>query len=190
MEFHLLIEPSVNSSWTNFFEHLKNCYLNGTKLIFLKLISGLVSAIFKSFTNVSWQRCQVHFLRNIFNQLPKKDSKPFKEAVKAIFRYADIEFTLDAKNQVIHKYFEQIRFEKACEILDEGFEDTFQYTVVANGYSRLRSTHSIERWNEEIRRSAKEVLIFPNTNPAIRWIGDVNMDIHEESIGSTRKYIH
>jgi len=91
---------------------------------------------------------------------------------------------------LINKFIHQKRYEKACEILDEGFEDAFQYTVVANGLTRLRSTNSIERLNQEIRRREKVIRIFPNIDSAIRFIGDVLMDIHEEWIGSTRKYIH
>lgn len=177
-------------SWKNFFEHLKNRGLNGTKLVISDSHKGLVSAIRESFTGVSWQRCQVHFMRNMFEHVPKKDSKPFREAVKNFFRYTDIELAREAKNELINKFIHQKRYEKACEILDEGFEDAFQYTVVANGHTRLRSTNSIERLNQEIRRREKVIRIFPNTDSAIRFIGAVLMDIHEEWIGSTRKYIH
>src|SRR5690625_3505825 len=81
------------------------------------------------------------------------------------------------------------RYEKACQVLDEGFEDAFQYTVVAKGHSRLKSTNAIERLNQEVRRREKVVRIFPNTDSAIRLIDAVLTDIHEEWIGTTRKYI-
>ena len=55
---------------------------------------GLVSAIRRSFINASWQRCQVHFLRNILTSIPKKNSKPFREAVKAIFKFTDINLAM------------------------------------------------------------------------------------------------
>src|SRR5699024_5957050 len=76
---------------SNFFEHLKNRDLKGTKLVVSDSHKGLVSAIRESFTGVSWQRCKVHFMRNVLNYVPKKDSKTFREAVKAIFHYTDIE---------------------------------------------------------------------------------------------------
>ena len=59
-------------TWTTFFEYLKERGLQGTELVISDAHKGLVSAIRKSFTNVSWQRCQVHFLRNIFTTIPKK----------------------------------------------------------------------------------------------------------------------
>ncbi|MDG4612855.1 transposase, partial [Enterococcus lactis] len=61
-------------TWTTFFEYLKERGLQGTELVISDAHKGLVSAIRKSFTNVSWQRCQVHFLRNIFTTIPKKNS--------------------------------------------------------------------------------------------------------------------
>src|SRR5690625_6015808 len=81
------------------------------------------------------------------------------------------------------------RYEKACQVLDEGFEDAFQYTVVAKVHSRCKSTNDIERLNQEVRRREKVVRIFPNTDSAIRLIGAVHMDIHGEWIGYPRKYI-
>ncbi|HFI0813427.1 TPA: IS256-like element IS1542 family transposase, partial [Streptococcus suis] len=76
-----------DDTWPIFFEYLKERGLQGTELIISDAHKGLVSAIRKSFTNASWQRCQVHFLRNIFSSIPKKNSKPFREAVKAIFKF-------------------------------------------------------------------------------------------------------
>ncbi|OOL59475.1 IS256 family transposase, partial [Enterococcus faecium] len=64
-----------DDTWSIFFEYLKERGLKGTELIISDAHKGLVSAIRKSFTNASW-RCQVHFLRNIFSSIPKKNSKP------------------------------------------------------------------------------------------------------------------
>src|SRR5699024_1704780 len=150
-------------TWANFFEYLKSRDLKGTKLIVSDSHKGLVSAIRESFTGVSWQRCQVHFIRNILSYVPKKDSKAFREAVKAIFRYTDIELARNAKNELIEKFSDHKRYEKAGEILDDGFEDAFQYTVVAKGHTRLKSTNVIERLNQEVHKREKIVRTFPNT---------------------------
>ena len=150
---------------------------------------GLVKAIKKSFTNASWQRCQVHFMRNILNCIPKKDSKPFREEVKALFKFTDIETARKAKNTIVSAYSEQSKYHKACEKLDEGFEDAFQYAVVGKGQSRLKSTNLLERLNEEVRRREKVIRIFPNHASANRLIGAVLIDRHEDWLSSTRKYI-
>lgn len=185
----MILNGESESTWHTFFEHLKKRGLHGTELIISDSHAGLVSAVRKSFTGASWQRCQVHFMRNILTRVPKRDSKAFREAVKSIFRFTDMELARAAKDDLIHKFMDNKRYEKACQVLDEGFEDAFQYTVVAKGHSRLKSTNVIERLNQEVRRREKVVRIFPNTDSAIRLIGAVLMDIHEEWIGSPRKYI-
>ncbi|EMW5466614.1 TPA: IS256-like element IS256 family transposase, partial [Enterococcus faecium] len=100
-------------TWTTFFEYLKERGLQGTELVISDAHKGLVSAIRKSFTNVSWQRCQVHFLRNIFTTIPKKNSKSFREAVKGIFKFTDINLAREAKNRLIHDYIDQPKYSKA-----------------------------------------------------------------------------
>ena len=186
----LMIQNSESdASWSIFFDYLKQRGLYGTELIISDAHPGLVSAIRKSFTGASWQRCQVHFMRNILTTVPKKDSKPFREAIKAIFRFTDIELARAAKNSLLEAYADQPKYQKACETLDQGFEDAFQYTVVGQGHSRLKSTNLIERLNQEVRRREKVVRIFPNIDSANRLIGAVLIDLHEEWISSDRKYI-
>lgn len=186
----LMIQNSESdASWSLFFDYLKQRGLFGTELIISDAHPGLVSAIRKSFTGASWQRCQVHFMRNILTTVPKKNSKPFREAIKAIFRFTDIELARAAKNSLLEAYADQPKYQKACETLDQGFEDAFQYTVVGQGHSRLKSTNLIERLNQEVRRREKVVRIFPNVDSANRLIGAVLIDLHEEWISSNRKYI-
>ncbi|MGO4943117.1 IS256 family transposase [Ruoffia tabacinasalis] len=187
--FMIQNEESDNT-WSNFFEYLKERGLQGVELVISDAHKGLVSAIRKSFTNASWQRCQDHFLRNIFTTIPKKNSKPFREAVKAIFKFTDINLAREAKNRLVEEYYDQKKYTKACETLDNGFEDAFQYTVLGNSHNRLKSTNPLERLNQEVRRREKIIRIFPNHASANRLIGAVLMDLHEEWISSTRKYIN
>ena len=176
-------------TWSLFFEYLKERGLQGTELVISDAHKGLVSAIRQSFTNASWQRCQVHFLRNILSSIPKKNSKPFREAVKAIFKITEIKLARTTKNALIDEYIDQPKYAKACETLYNGFEDAFQYTVIGNGHNRLKSTNLLERLNQEVRRREKIIRIFPNRTSANRLIGAVLMDLHEDWISSTRKYI-
>lgn len=128
-------------------------------------------------------------MRNVIEKVPKKNSKPFRESLKAIFRYTDIELARAAKNKLLNAYSDKKGYEKACDTLDEGFEDAFQYTVAGKGHSRLKSTNMLERLNPEVRQREKVVRIFPNTNSANRLIGAVLIDIHDEWISSSRTYI-
>src|SRR5690625_6207803 len=66
------------------------------------------------------------------------------------------------KNTIVNEYIEQLKYTEACEILDAGFEDAFQYTVAGHGHNRLKSTNVLERLNEEVRRRENVIRIFPN----------------------------
>lgn len=185
----MIQDGESEDTWTTFFNHLKKRGLDGTELVISDAHTGLVAAIRKSFAGLSWQRCQVHFMRNILETVPKKDSKPFREALKAIFRFTDIRLARVAKDELIDAYMENKKYQKACNKLDEGFEDAFQYTVMDKVHSRLKSTNLLERLNQEVRRREKTIRIFPNVASANRLIGAVLMDVHEEWISSSRKYI-
>ena len=150
---------------------------------------GLVAAIKKHFTGVSWQRCQVHFLRNIFASIPKKNSISFREQVKAIFQLTNITDARKAKDLLIANYENDSKYEKACETFDDGFEDAFQYLVSAVPHKRIRSTNLLERLNEEVRRREKVIRIFPNVDSATRLIGALLIDKHEEWISSSKAYL-
>ncbi|HHY2771166.1 TPA: transposase, partial [Enterococcus faecium] len=69
-------------------------------------------------------------------------------------------------------------------------QNPFQYTVQGNSHNRLKSTNLIERLNQEVRRREKIIRIFPNQTSANRLIGAVLMDLHDEWIYSSRKYIN
>lgn len=93
------------------------------------------------------------------------------------------------KNTVVNEYIEQPRYTEACEILDVGFEDAFQYTVAGQEHNRLKSTNVLKRLNEKVRRRENVIRVFPNQDAANRLIGAILMDEYEEWIGSNRKYI-
>ena len=177
------------STWNNFFEYLINRGLTGLKMVISDAHKGLVAAIKESFLNVSWQRCQVHFIRNILDKTPKKNTKEFREDLKALFKITDINLARKMKEEIFNKYEEDKKYQKSLQILDEGFEDFFAYLNEKHVFSRLRTTNCIERLNEEIRRREKVIRIFPNEKSAIRLIGAILIDINEEWISTQRSYI-
>lgn len=177
-------------NWSEVFENLKSRGLHGVKLVTSDAHPGLVSAIQESFLGASWQRCQAHFIRNIFDKFPKKISKDVKDEVKAIFNASDIEVARKRKNEFILKYETDRRLESACDILESGFEDAMQImSFPENVRRRLRTTNMLERLNEEIRRRENVIRIFPNKDSVFRIIGAVLMDKDEEWISSPRKYL-
>ena len=184
-----LSESESLTTWNNFFEYLTNRGLTGLKMVISDAHKGLVSAIKESFLNVSWQRCQVHFIRNILNKTPKKNTKEFREDLKALFKITDINLARKMKEEIFNKYEEDKKYQKSLETLDEGFEDSFAYLNEEQVHSRIRTTNSLERLNEEIRRREKVIRVFPNERSAIRLIGAILIDINEEWITAQRSYI-
>lgn len=185
----LIQEGESEETWVNFFNYLKARELGSVELVTSDAHAGLVNAIKQCFTGASWQRCQVHFMRNIFSQIPKKGTQSFREQVKALFRLNNVEDAREEKKVLMDRFAEDKKYEKACEILDEGIEDAFQYAVVGKGQSRIRSTNLLERLNQELRRREKVIRIFPNIDSATRLLGSILMDIHESWISSPRAYM-
>lgn len=176
-------------SWSRFFNHLKERGLNGLKMVISDAHAGLVKAIKETFLNVSWQRCQVHFLRNILAKTPKKETKEFKEDIKALFRIQDIKIARLVKNELFKKYEGDKKYQASLTILDDGFEDAFTYLNESVVHSRLKSTNCLERLNEEIRRRERVIRIFPNVESAYRLIGAMLIDQDEEWLTADRIYI-
>src|SRR5699024_11329766 len=82
----MIQDGESESTWTNFFKYLNKRGLHGTKLVISDSHTGLVSAIRQSFTGVSWQRSQVHFMRNVLTHVSKRDFKVVRKEIKSIFR--------------------------------------------------------------------------------------------------------
>lgn len=83
---------------------------------------------------MNWQRCQSHFLRNIYSPVHRNNSKTFRESVKVIFHLTDIERIRTAKYTVITKCINRLKYTTACEIFGHGFEDAFQHIIAGNNY--------------------------------------------------------
>ncbi|KPB02999.1 IS256 family transposase [Bacillus sp. CHD6a] len=176
-------------SWSNFFDHLKSRGLQSPKMVISDAHAGLVAAIKESFLGTSWQRCCVHFLRNIMDSLPKKNSSEAKTELKEIFRTSNIKLSRELKSDFIDKYYDVKGFTKVIETLDAGFEDAMQFhSQKAELHKHLRTTNMLERVNREIRRRERVIQIFPNDQSAIRIVGSVLMKIEED--WSKSKYLN
>ncbi|WP_147536296.1 IS256 family transposase [Bacillus marasmi] len=177
-------------SWSIFFEYLKARGLQSPIMITSDAHAGLVAAIKQSFLGTSWQRCTVHFLRNIVESLPKKGFEEARQELKAIFSNTDLKFVRELKDRFIEKYQDTKGFSKAIEKLDEGFEDSIQvHAAPIQFHKHLRTTNMLERMNREIRRREKVIQIFPNEQSAARIIGAVLMDIEEEWTSKNTQFL-
>nr|WP_106783658.1 IS256 family transposase [Lysinibacillus timonensis] len=174
-------------SWSRFLQHLKSRGIQSPKLVISDAHQGLRKAIQREFIGTVWQRCNVHFKRNIIEKLPKKDSGDFRLMIKRIFDAVTLEDMRNFKDELMVKYAEDRKFEKALQVLDEGFEDTIQYMSFPKEIRvNIRSTNSLERLNQEVRRRENVIRIFPNTQSAFRLVGAVLMH-YQDNDYSKRK---
>jgi putative transposase len=166
-------------SWSRFFQQLKSRGLQSPKLVISDAHQGLQKAIQREFIGTAWQRCNVHFKRNIIVKLPKKDSAEIRMMIKRVFDAVTIDDIRQFKDELMNRFNNEARFEKALAILDEGFEDTIQYmNFPENIRIHIRSTNSLERLNQEVRRRERVIRIFPNSQSAYRLVGAVLMHYH------------
>lgn len=164
-------------AWRGFFQDLKSRGLQSPRLIISDAHSGLKKAIDREFIGTSWQRCTVHFKRNIINTLPKKDSRQIISDLRKIHRAVSVKEARKLRDEFIAKYTDNNKVSKAIEILEDGFEDSIQFLTEPEKYHiNLLSTNSLERLNQEVRRRERVIRIFPNTQSAFRLIGALLME--------------
>ncbi|OFS64398.1 IS256 family transposase [Nosocomiicoccus sp. HMSC09A07] len=173
--------------WREFLRMLKTRGLTQPELITSDSHIGLKKAIRKEFPGTPWQRCTVHFLRNIIQTMPKKNTSEERFLLRQIFHTSTPQHAREAKDRFIQYVADNPRYNKSIEILEEGFEDSIQYSIFPASRQRyIKSTNTLERLNEEVRRRERVVRIFPNIDSAFRLIGAVLLDHHEAYQKSTR----
>lgn len=166
-------------TWYEFFSSLKQRGLRDVKFVISDKHEGLVSAADRSFPASSWQRCQVHFRRNVMSHVPPKRMKDVSEDMDRIFNASNSRDARAIIEEVMDKYEKDIP--DVTEMLDEAKEDILAIYVLPKKYwKRFRSTNMIERLNEEIRRREKVVRIFPDDASVMRLIGSLLLEKDEE----------
>ena len=134
----MISDSESEQTWALFYNSMIARGLTNVQMVISDAHQGRVNAIQKCFTNSVWQRYQVHFLRNVLDRLPKKNTELVRSEIKDLFRVYNIDVARETKDQLIEKY--QYKYEKMCEVLDSGFEDAFQFTAcLSTRYNRLKA---------------------------------------------------
>jgi transposase-like protein len=175
------------TNWSLFFKSLKERGLKGVLLVISDAHRGLVVAIEENFPGCQWQRCQVHFKKNILDKVRNKDKTWVKKKLDDIFFAPDKETGLERLQMFVRELSE--KYPDAADILEEGGEDALTcLNFPVQHQRRIRTTNSLERFNQEIKRRTRVVRIFPNRNAALRLIGALCMEQAEEWI-TGRQYL-
>ena len=186
----IAVEPMTEESRSSYgvlFQNLKDRGLSTPRLIISDAHSGLVSAIRESFPGASWQRCKVHFVRNILVYVPQKEKKAFAAVLKEIWLTPTAELVRKRAYDVIDSYAK--RFPKAVQCLEEGLEDSLAfYAFPMLDARKISSSNMIERLNREIRRRTSVVGIFPNESSYVCLVTTYLME-YAEDWSVSRAYI-
>jgi transposase-like protein len=172
-------DSESETSWSEAFRNLKERGLSGVRLITSDDHGGLVNAAHRHFQGISWQRCQFHFTKNILDITPKKERRLIYSELKSIFDSPDQNRAKQRLSEVIETY--QSRYPKIAEKLSNDAEDVLTcFNFPSSHRRRIRTTNTLERFNQEIKRRTNVVRIFPNADSAIRLISALAIEQSEE----------
>ena len=153
--------------WSGFLRHLKQRGLKGVELIVSDKCLGLVESIGECFPDARWQRCTVHFYRNVFSVVPRGRMKEVSMMLKAIHAQEDFA-EAQKKAQAVADKLEQMKLRKAAEKVRDGACETLRYYHFPREHWRqIRTNNPLERIMREIRRRSRVVGCFPDGNSAL-----------------------
>ncbi|MGI6205564.1 MAG: IS256 family transposase [Anaerovoracaceae bacterium] len=183
----LSVDPMADESCDAYkcvFNGLKDRGLVTPKLIISDANKGLVTAIKQSFPGASWQRCKVHFMRNILAHIPQRQKKTIAAELKMIWLAPNADIARERAEILIKKY--GSRYSEAIRCLEDGLEDSLTFfSFPEMDHRKISSSNMIERLNREIRRRTNVIGIFPNESSYVRLITTYLMEYAEEWSTST-----
>ena len=165
--------------WLQFLRNLVKRGLKGVQLVISDAHEGLKAAVSAVFAGTSWQRCRVHFVRNVLAHIPKGDKAMMAAAVRTIFAQPDRK----AAGQQLRYVAETIstRWPKASQLLLSAEEDVLAFMAFPRAHwTRIYSTNLLERLNKEVKRRTKVVEIFPDIPSVIRLVGALLAEADDE----------
>ena len=154
-------------SWRKFLRHLKQRGLSGVELVISDKCLGLVDILGEFFPDAQWQRCMVHFYRNVFCDVPRNKVKAVAGMLKAIHAQEDRqEARLKAESVAVK--LETMKLSKAASTVRAGIEETLSYyRFPREHWLRIRTNNMLERVIREIRRRTRVVGCFPDGHSAL-----------------------
>lgn len=157
-------------SWRGFLRHLKQRGLRGPQLFISDKCLGLVESLAEFYPQAAWQRCAVHFYRNVFTVVPKGKVKEVAAMLKAIHAQEDRVAAREKAQAVVEKL-EGMRLGKAAELVRAGIEETLAYMAFPREHWRsIRTNNMLERIMREIRRRTRVVGAFPDGRSALMLV--------------------
>jgi putative transposase len=155
------------ASWVAFLRYLKERGLAGVLLFISDKCLGLIESLAEFFPAASWQRCAVHFYRNVWTAVPSTKVREVAAMLKAIHAQEDRQAAQEKAAAVVIKL-REMKLAKAAELVASGVGETLQYFQFPSQHWRsLRTNNPLERLMREIRRRTRVVGAFPDGNSAL-----------------------
>ncbi|WPD18843.1 IS256 family transposase [Thermaerobacter composti] len=171
--------------WQTFLRSLVARGLRGVRLVISDAHEGLQRAIPEVLTGASWQRCRVHFMRNLLARVPKHAQPQVAAQVRSLFAQPDAVTARQRLQQVADEL--GSRYPQVAAFLRDAEDDVLAYMAFpAEHWRRIHSTNVLERLNRELARRCDVVGIFPNVAAALRLLGAVLEEQHDEWIASRK----
>ena len=182
------VGPSEDRAfWTAFLRSLVKRGLRGVRLVISDAHEGLKQAIATVLGGATWQRCRVHFMRNLLATVPQGAREPIAAIVRTIFAQPDHATALAQLRKVADGL--RPRFPATAALLEDAAEDVLAYRHLPAAHQRqLHSTNPLERLNKEIKRRSNVVGIFPNARAVIRLVGAILVEQDDEWAVADRRY--
>lgn len=182
-----IADSESEETWAEFFKDLRTRGLQGVKLVVSDDHRGLTKALDKHFQGIPWQRCQVHFMRNLLTHLGRSQAGDYMGLLQDVFA-ARTKEEAEARGKVLVEKLRAGKKEKIAMWVEENLEDCLGvYTVSEKHRVKLRTTNMVERLNEEIKRRCQVIRVFPNRDSALRMVSANCMEASDKWLD--KKYL-
>jgi transposase-like protein len=159
------------SGWSGFLKHLKQRGLKGVRLIISDACIGLVESVGDYYPEADWQRCTVHFYRNVFSHVPRGKMREVAAMLKAIHAQESYKSAETKAKQIVDDL-REMKLGKAAELVEEKIDQTLTfYRYPQTHWIKLRTNNPMERIMREIRRRTRVVGAFPDGESAMMLVG-------------------
>jgi transposase-like protein len=175
-------------SWRTFLRHLKERGLTGVELVISDKCLGLIEALGEFYAEAAWQRCMVHWFRNVLTAIPTGKAREVMAMLKAIHAQED-RSAADKKAADVVAKLQEMKLAKAARVVEEGVAETLSYMAYPREHwTRVRTNNPLERIMREIRRRTRVVGAFPDGTSALMLVAARLRHVAGTRWG-TRKYL-
>jgi putative transposase len=175
--------------WTAFLRSLRARGLGGVQLVISDAHEGLKAAVGAVLLGAAWQRCRVHFLRNVLAQVPRGNAEMVAAAIRTVFAQPDADHVAEQFETIAVMLGRQLP--KVEQMMRAARDDLLGFTTFPPPHWRkIWSTNPLERLNREVKRRTDVVGVFPNPPALLRLAGAVLVEFHDEwAIAAERRYL-